>query len=391
MEKIEITVIGAGVVGLAIGWELSRGCKDIFILEKNTSFGGGISSRNSEVIHAGIYYPKSSLKAVTCVEGNKLLYQFCGENNIPFRKTGKLIVAVAEDEIKELEFLLRQGRENGVAGLELVPRAAIKKLQPQAEAAAALYSPETGILDSHSLMKSLADQFQARQGQIAYSTEVAGIAKTSGGFEVRVKDREQGELKFFTRLLINSSGLDADKIAGMAGLDKKEYRLKYCKGSYFRVAAAKAKQISLLIYPVPRKQGAGLGIHATPDLAGGLRLGPDDEYVDRLDYDVDPAKQDSFYQSAAKFLPFLRQEDLTPDMAGIRPKLQGPGEGFRDFIIQDESANGLPGLINLIGIESPGLTGALAIARRVKKIISGKDKADAYSKTVSPTFSRTTR
>lgn len=369
MEEIKITVIGAGVVGLSIAAELSKEHEDIFVVERNPFFGQETSSRNSEVIHAGIYYPKDSLKAKTCIEGRELLYRFCDENNLAHKKIGKLIVALDKNEEEELAALYKNGIESGASDLMLISRRELKKIEPNVEAAAAIYSPSTGILDSHGLMKKLADYLQGRKGQIAYNTEVIGIDKAAGGFEVTVEDKTEGSFKFLTRTLINSAGLDSDKIAAMLGLAKEEYRLKYCKGDYFRVHNGKAKFINRLVYPVPKDARAGLGIHSTLDLGGGLRLGPDDEYVDRIDYDIDPAKAKPFHESIRRFLPFIQLADLAPDTSGIRPKLQGKSESFRDFVIRDEADNGIAGFINLIGIESPGLTASLSIARLVKNLV----------------------
>jgi len=369
MEKVDVAVVGAGVVGLAVAFELSKNYKDIFIIEQEDSFGQGISSRNSEVIHAGIYYPKNSLKTQACIEGRRLLYDFCIRNNIAFKKLGKLIVAINEVETQDLESLFKKGLENGVEDLKLLSKGEIKEFEPYVKAEAAIYSPSTGIIDSHGLMKNLALQFENKKGTIAYNSEVIGIDKIKGGFEVTVRDKSKEVFKFFTHILINSAGLNSDKIAAMIGLSKEEYKLKYCKGDYLRVSSGKAKLINRLVYPVPKRAGAGLGIHATLDLAGGLRLGPDDEYVEEVNYNVDKSKISIFYENIRSFLPFISLEDLSPDTAGIRPKLQGPQEGFRDFIIKDESENGLSGFINLIGIESPGLTSAFSIARRVKEII----------------------
>ncbi|MBL7151895.1 MAG: NAD(P)/FAD-dependent oxidoreductase [Candidatus Omnitrophica bacterium] len=369
MEEIKITVIGAGVVGLSIAAELAKEHGDLFVVEQNPMFGQETSSRNSEVIHAGIYYPKDSLKAKTCIEGRELLYRFCAENKVAHKRTEKLIVAVDKGENKELESLYKNGLENGLDDLRLLSRQELKKIEPNVEAAAAIYSSSTGILDSHGLMKKLADYLQGRKGQIAYDTKVIGIDKAAGGFEVTVEDKREGPFKFFTRVLINSAGLQADKIAAMLGLAKEEYRLKYCKGDYFRVHSGKAKFINRLVYPVPKEDRAGLGIHATLDLGGGLRLGPDDEYIDRIDYDIDPAKAKPFHESIRTFLPFIQLADLAPDTSGIRPKLQGKLEPFRDFVIKDEADNGLAGFIDLVGIESPGLTASLSIAKLVKNLV----------------------
>jgi len=369
MEKVDIVVVGAGVVGLAVAWELSKSNKDVFIVEKNSGFGQEISSRNSEVIHAGIYYPKDSLKTRACIEGRRLLYEFCAKNNIPCKKTGKLIVAIDDKEIGDLENLFQQGLENGVEDLRLFSKDEIKEIEPAIHAVRAIYSPSTGILDTHGFMDNLALQFKAHNGEIAYNTELIGVDKAKEGFLVRVKDKTEGDFNFFTRIFINCAGLNSDKVAQMPGLLKEDYRLKYCKGDYFRVHNNKAKYISRLVYPVPKKERAGLGIHATVDLAGGLRLGPDDEYVQKIDYNIDETKKMLFFESVKRFLPFIELLDLAPDTSGIRPKLQGPGESFRDFIIKDERDNGLAGFINLIGIESPGLTATLSIARIVNDMV----------------------
>ena len=370
MERVDIVVAGAGVVGLAVAWELSKLNKEVFIIEKNSSFGQETSSRNSEVIHAGIYYPRDSLKTKTCIEGKQLLYEFCSGNNIPHKRIGKLIVAIDKNEVKDLRNLFQHGLENGVEDLKLLSKDEIKSFEPNIKAEEAIYSPSTGIIDSYGLMDNLVLQFRSRHGHIAYNTELTSIDKAKGGFIITVKDNTEGHFKFLTRILINCAGLNSDKVAAMAGLLKDEYKLKYCKGDYFRAHNNKAKYISRLIYPVPKHDRPGLGIHATLDLAGGLRLGPDDEYVKDIDYNIDDAKKKLFYESVKEFLPFIDAGDLTPDTSGIRPKLQGPKEDFRDFIIKDEIDNGLAGFINLIGIESPGLTSALSIAKMISRIVN---------------------
>lgn len=369
MEKLDITIIGAGVVGLSIACELSKSHSGIFIVEKNPSFGQEISSRNSEVIHAGIYHPGDSLKTKTCIEGRRLLYEFCVKNNIPHKKIGKLIVAINNQELKELEWLFKRGLDNGVEDLRFISREELNKIEPNVNAEAAIFSPSTGILDTHAFMGKLCSQFKDRRGSVCYSSEVIGIEKADGGFILTVKDGE-GEFKFSSRVLINSAGLNSDKISFMSGLNNPEYKLKYCKGDYFRVVSFKATSLSRLVYPVPKKDRAGLGIHATLDLAGQLRLGPDDEYINDINYNIDSSKAEAFYESTRQFLPFIELKDITPDMAGVRPKLQGYGEGFRDFVIKEESENNLPGLINLIGIESPGFTASLSIAKIIASLVS---------------------
>ena len=368
MDQTQITIIGAGVVGLAIAAELSQTYKDILVIEQHDSFGRETSSRNSEVIHAGIYYPMGSFKARLCVEGRKMFYSFCSQNNIPHKRVEKLIVAANLNELDELKNILRHGYDNGLEELRWLSKDAIKQLEPHINGEAAIYSPYTGIIDSHSLMQKLADQFNSRGGMIAYQNKVVGIDKVAGGFELTIEDIKGDTVKIFSHAVINSAGLSADKVAAMVGLNKPEYQIKLNKGDYFRVSANKAKLISHLIYPVPKKEHAGLGVHATLDLGGQMRLGPDDKYVTQIDYTVDPSKQQAFFESAAKLFPFLELNDLSPDTSGMRPKLQGPGEPVKDFIIRHEYDNGVRGFINLIGIESPGLTSCLAIAKMVKDL-----------------------
>lgn len=369
MEKTGITVVGAGVIGLAVAFELSKSYKDIFVLEKNPSFGQETSSRNSEVIHAGIYYPRGSLKTRTCIEGKTLLYEFCENNHLACKRIGKLIVAIDDSEVEDLKYLFQQGLANGVEDLKFISQEEIKYFEPQVTARAAIYSPSTGIVDSHGVMQSLALQFASHNGQLAYNTELIAVEKKKGGFVATVKDKNGESFKFLTRFLINCAGLYSDKLAQMAGISSREYTLKYCKGDYFRVSPKKSGLINRLVYPLPKNERRGLGIHATLDLSAGLRLGPDEEYIVKIDYRVNESKKEIFYESVKRFLPFIEPDDLSPDTCGIRPKLQGPNEGFRDFIIREEGNNGLSGLINLVGIESPGLTASLSIARIVKGLV----------------------
>ncbi|MDI6786020.1 MAG: NAD(P)/FAD-dependent oxidoreductase [bacterium] len=366
-DKIDIAIIGAGVIGLAVAAEIGRDDKDIFILEKNSSFGEETSSRNSEVIHAGIYYPKDTLKAVTCVEGNKLLYEICEKNNIFCQKIGKLIIATCNSEIEKLEELLQYGKENEAFGLSIISEKEIRKIEPKIKAKAALYSPSTGIIDTHELMKYFLQKAGSKGVEILYETEVVGIKKVSLGYEVRIIESGE-ETTFISERVINCAGLNSDLVAQMLGIDIENcgYTLKYCKGTYFQVY--KPHSIKHLIYPVPSK--ISLGIHVVLDKTSRIRLGPDAEYIEKkINYDVDLSKKTLFYDSVKKFLPFIGEDDLSPDMAGIRPKLQGPKEDFRDFIIRDEKDKGYSGFINLIGIESPGLTASPAIAKYVQKLI----------------------
>lgn len=371
LYQAEITIIGAGVIGLAIAAQVAGKGREVYLLEKNESFGKEISSRNSEIIHAGIYYPGSSLKAVTCVEGNAMLYEICEKYGIGCKKTGKLIVATATEEIDELESLLDNGRRNGVNGLQMLSKGKVRGMEPNVEAIAAIFSPTTGVIDSHGLIKYFDYRAKEKGAKTAYKSRVVGIEKLSEGYEVTVEN-SSGMFSFETKALINCAGLNSDRIAQLAGIDinKAGYKLYYCKGEYFSVGNNKNRLIKRLIYPTPEPDRAGMGIHVTLDLAGRMRLGPNARYVNRIDYQVDESQKGVFYQSVKRFLPFIEYDDLEPEMAGIRPKLQSQGGNFRDFVIRHEHERGLPGLVNLIGIESPGLTSAPAIAKYVERIVN---------------------
>jgi L-2-hydroxyglutarate oxidase LhgO len=365
-----ITVIGAGVVGLAVAAQVSGKGRDVYVLEKNETFGKETSSRNSEIIHAGIYYAEGSLKAETCVDGNTMLYQICRRYGIGHRKTGKLIVATEDGDVGNLEELLERGRRNGARGLKVLSRGEIKKLEPNIKAVAAILSPSSGTIDSHALMRYFLSKAQQEGAKMAYRSNVVGIEKLSDGYEVMVENGS-GSFLYKTEILINCAGLYSDRIAQLGGIDvnKAGYQLFYCKGEYFSVGNRKNRLIERLIYPVPQPRSGGLGIHATLDLEGRMRLGPNARYVNEIDYKVDESQRGIFYSSVKAFLPFIESDDLEPEMAGIRPKLQGPGDDFRDFVIRHEQDRGLPGFINLIGIESPGLTSAPAIARYVENMV----------------------
>lgn len=369
MEKVDTVIVGAGVLGLAIATEVAQRSKEVVVIERNLSFGQETSSHNSEVIHSGLYYPEGSLKARLCVEGRRLLYYFCEKHNIAHRQLGKLIVATNAREVKDLEKLIKRGKNNGVEDLTLLTAKEIKKIEPHVQAICAIQSPSTGIIDTHQLMKYLESLAKAKGVIFAYNCKVIAIEKEVAGYKVDIRDADGESLTLFTRLLINCAGLHSDKIARMAGIDTEVagYKLHYSKGEYFRVKANKARFISHLIYPIP--EDGSLGIHTVIDLQGQLKLGANAFYVGKVNYDVDPSHNKEFYQSAKKFLPFIEPDDLSVDMAGIRPKLQGPDEPLRDFVIADEEKRGFSGLINLIGIESPGLTASLAIAKYVSNMI----------------------
>jgi L-2-hydroxyglutarate oxidase LhgO len=366
-DPLNITVIGAGVVGLSIAEELSAKYKGVLLLEKNDGFGQETSSRNSEVIHAGIYYPHGFLKASLCTEGNRLLYDLCRQRNILHKRIGKLIVAVNNAECERLEKIKKHAEGNGVSDLTLLGKKQALTLEPEVSAKAAIYSPSTGIIDSHGLMRSFCINAEKNGAVVALRSKVTAIHHKGGIYELETNG---GEYRFHTRVIVNSAGLYSDSIAAMAGINIEQhgYRLRYCKGNYF--SASPAPRLNHLVYSVPPENTESLGIHATLDLGNRVKFGPDSQYVDEIEYGIDERRRESFYQSIRNYLPGIKPEHLHPDMCGIRPKLQGPGEAYRDFVIKDESDIGYPGLINLIGIESPGLTSCVAIARYVRTLIA---------------------
>ena len=367
--KIGIAIVGAGLVGLAIAAQVANKSRSVYVLEKNETFGRETSSRNSEVIHAGIYYPEGSLKARTCVEGNAMLYELCQRCGIGHKRLGKVIVAADDAEVKELETLLERGRRNGARDLRMLSKRELKGLEPYVNGVAAILSPSTGVIDSHALMQHFVRKAGENGTEIVYKAEVVGIEKISEGYKVMLKENG-GRFSFMTRVLVNCAGLNSDKVAQLAGIDidKAGYKLYYCKGEYFSVSRVKSKLVNRLIYPVPPK-GEDVGTHLTLDLEGGMRLGPNAHYIGGIDYTVDSSHKQAFYNAAAKLLSLIEFEDLEPEMAGIRPRLQQPGDDFRDFVIRHEYDKGLPAFINLIGIESPGLTSSPAIAKYVGDMI----------------------
>ena len=366
--EVDVAIIGAGVVGLAIAGEIAQQRKGVFVFEKNRTFGLETSSRNSEVIHAGLYYPEGSLKAKLCIEGKHLLYELCGRHGIPHKKLGKLIIAVSDDEIPELEQICQQAAKSGVTDLTLLSGAEIKKLEPNVEGKAGLMSPSTGVIDSHSLMQFFHKNALESGVEFLFETEVTSLEMVGTRWKVQIRDWE-GVSDLTANVVINSAGLDSDRAAHFAGMDiaKAGYELHYCKGEYFSLDSKWRSRFNSLIYPIPDE--TCVGIHLTSGLDGMMRLGPNARYVGSIDYKVDKTQKDSFYQFARRFLPFIELDDLQPEFAGIRPKLQAPGEDFRDFVVTHEERTGFPGLINLIGIESPGLTATPAIARYVGQMV----------------------
>ena len=368
MVDNKITIIGAGVIGLAIAYKLSESGKNIVVLDKESSFGQETSSRNSEVIHAGLYYLPDSLKAKTCIRGKELLYELCQKHNIKHKKLGKLVVASNDAEISKIEKTYENAKECGVKNLKLLNEKEINDLEPLIKAKKAIFSPDSGIIDSHGLMDFLYHKAKEAGVMFSFSTEVTDVKRSGNEYEITVREPSGETFSFATPIAINSAGLYSDKIAQMAGIDieKESYKLHLCRGQYFRIAHPKKFPLNHLVYPPATK--IDLGIHLTLDLAGGLRLGPDAKYISKIDYNVNEKDAPYFYESIKKFLPTLELEDLIPDTVGIRAKLQAENEDFRDFLIKEEADKGLPGLINIIGIESPGLTGCLAIAEIVKKL-----------------------
>lgn len=361
-SSVDIAIIGAGVIGLAIADELAQGSgKSIAVLEKNKRYGQETSSRNSEVIHSGLYYPAKMLKTRMCLEGNLLLYQFCKDHQVAHKRLGKLIVANGLEESTELEKLYHNAQSNGVK-VENLSRQEISAMEPEIRVQEALYLPDTGIIDSLGFMQQLYYRSKNQQVMYLFDSEVTGIDYQKPGYLLKTK-RET----ILADIVINAAGLGSDHIAALLGIDPdaNQYALHPCKGEYYRLK--KSLAIHHLIYPLPSR--GVLGIHITPDLHGNLRLGPNAYYVSELDYHMDESHKEEFLHSLQRFLPSVTSRDLLPDCAGIRPKLQKSGEPPRDFIINEESDKGWPGFINLIGIESPGLTSALAIARYVKQLL----------------------
>jgi L-2-hydroxyglutarate oxidase LhgO len=364
-DHTDIVVAGAGVVGLAIARALAAAGREVVVLEKAGSFGTQTSSRNSEVIHAGLYYPSGSLKARLCVEGRDKLYRYCASRGVAHRRCGKLIVAVDRDQIPALEALARQAAENGVADIEPLSGSCVRHLEPELKAAAGLYSPATGIIDSHGLMLSLLGEAEAGGAVIAYNTEITEARLAGKGVEILVNGETRPALT--AALLINAAGLQAPALAGrIRGFPAEHVPQSWlARGCYFSMTGR--TPFRRLIYPLP--EPGGLGIHLTLDLAGQARFGPDVEWIDAIDYRVDPARAQAFAASIRRYWPALDPSRLSPSYAGIRPKLSGPGLSSADFRIDGPADHGGLPIIHLYGIESPGLTASLAIADHVVALL----------------------
>ena len=363
---MQILVIGAGVVGLAVARAAALAGHDVTVAETTGGIGNGVSSRNSEVIHGGIYYPTGSLRARHCTRGRRLLYEFCAAHGVAHRKCGKLIVAANSPELAKVETLLAQGRENGVEGLELIGGNAARALEPELSCIGALSSPESGIVDSHGFMLALWGDLADRGGMIAFATPVERMSFVAPQWRVHFGGNEAGSAD--VDAVVNCAGLGAQALARriegypLAAVPP----LVLAKGNYFGFAGRPA--FSRLIYPTP--VDGGLGVHVTLDLAGRMRFGPDVEWIEEESYTVDPRRADAFYARIRTYWPALPAGSLVPDYCGIRPKLSGPGEKQADFVIAGPAAHGLPRLVNLFGIESPGLTSALSLAEEVVGYLS---------------------
>ncbi len=371
MEQVDTVVVGAGVIGLAVARALALAGREVVIIEALDAIGTLTSARNSEVIHAGLYSPPAWLKTRLCLEGRRLLYPYCQARGIAHRNCGKLVVATTVDQLPALERLAQNAQTNGVEGLHLIDGAAARALEPALHAVAALHSTATGIIDSHGFMLSLLGEAEDHGAMLALKSPLEAAQVTADGITIEVGGAEP--MRLHTRCLVNAAGLSASDVAArIDGLPSAHVRATHrCKGNYFTLSGVRAP-FSHLIYPM--YEAAGLGVHLTLDLAGQGRFGPDTEWLPDegpIDYRVDGARSELFYAAIRRYWPGLPDACLQPDYSGVRPKLNHPGEAAQDFTIDGPAVHGVPGLVNLFGIESPGLTAALAIAERVRGALNG--------------------
>ena len=365
MDQVECVVIGAGVVGLAVARALALAGREVMVLEAASGIGTGISSRNSEVIHAGIYYATGTLKARLCVQGRALLYDYCAGRGVGFARCGKLLVATEASQLPQLQGIVAQAARNGVDDLALLDAAQARALEPQLSCLAAIHSPSTGIVDSHGLMLALQGDIEHAGGMVVLNSALARATCASAGIELLMRDGT----RLRARRVVNAAGLQAPALARcFDGLDSRHVPPAcFAKGNYFTLSGR--APFTRLIYPVP--QAAGLGVHLTLDLGGQAKFGPDVQWVDSADdLTVDPRRGEGFYAEVRKYWPGLPDGALVPGYAGIRPKIHAPQQPACDFLIQGPREHGVPGLVNLFGIESPGLTSSLAIAEHVLKMSS---------------------
>jgi L-2-hydroxyglutarate oxidase LhgO len=367
MHDVDCVIAGAGVVGLAIARAVALSGREVLVVEKAGTVGTITSSRNSEVIHAGIYYPPGSLKARLCAEGRERLYAYCREHNVAHDSTGKLIVAVEPDQLDRLSAIRANAQNCGVGDLDLLTQAQAESLEPALRCAGALLSPSTGIVDSHALMLSLRGDAEAAGASFAFLTAVAGATIEADGIRIDTRDANGETFALEARAFINAAGLDAQAVASrIEGFPQRLIPRQWlARGNYFSLSGQ--SPFSRLIYPVP--VNGGLGVHLTLDLAGGARFGPDVEWIDHLDYTVDPRRSAAFYEAIRHYWPELADGALRPAYAGIRPKLSGLGQPAADFMIQGPADHGTGRIVNLFGIESPGLTASLAMADHVAELL----------------------
>ena len=367
MAEVDCIVAGAGAVGLAVARELALAGDEVLVLESAAAIGTGTSSRNSEVIHAGIYYPTNSLKAELCVAGKAALYRFCAKRDVAHRRIGKLIVAVNDSEIPRLEEYKRQAEANGVRDLEWLSAGEVRRREPEVICARALLSPSTGILDTHEYMLALQADLESAEGLVAFNAPVAEVVAQGDGFSVQTGGADPTRIQ--CRRFINAAGLHAPALAGkIHGLAPEHVpQAFFAKGHYYSLRGK--SPFKQLIYPLAGE--GGLGIHVTLDMAGAARFGPDVSWVDDEDYSFDDARRGEFEAAIRRYYPGLESDRLQSAYTGIRPKIVGPGAAAADFLLQDASVHGVPGLVNLFGIESPGITASLAIAARVRAQLAG--------------------
>jgi L-2-hydroxyglutarate oxidase LhgO len=366
-DQVDAVVIGAGIVGLACAYELSRRLDTVLVIDREVGPGREISSRNSGVVHAGIYYPRDSLKTKLCIEGRERLYKWCEAHDVPHKHTGKLIVATNAHDEERLRKIARHAQDVGAGALRLMSGEEARAEEPELRCELALHSPTSGVVDVHELIASLARELHEADGATVYQTELQSVERSPDGWVIRAVDTMGREAELETARIVNAAGLSAIDVARATGLPETQipWRLYPCKGSYFALGSGAPKTKNSLIYPLP--EGGGLGVHITADISGARRAGPDAEFVDTIDYTVDESRAERFAEAVARYLPAIRPEHLTPDYSGIRPKLVGPEGGFADFVLEQPPSQ--PGVVHLIGIESPGLTAALAIGARVSEMI----------------------